>query len=327
MSMSEELVAVVVTYNRLEKLKVALNALLTQRCDAIVVVDNCSTDGSRDWLVSKAREHAKLDTILLSENTGGAGGFEAGFRHALATYQPDWLVGFDDDAYPAPSALNTFMASDLEGIDAAAAAVYFPNGEICEMNRPAINPFWHWRLFFRTVLGKGRQGFHLSDESYKSKKPVAIDTTSFVGFFVRRQTIERIGFPEGRLFIYGDDVLYSLTIRRANGRIFFMPWVHFIHDCAALSTHEKTIKPLWKVYYAYRNSLRVYHAASGWLFWLFLPWKISRWLLKTRTYERRSSYLKLLFIALKDAAFQHYRRPHNEIVALAGETKRPTDSK
>lgn len=314
------LVAVVVTRNRLEQLETGVAATLQQRCDAVVVVDNCSTDGTREWLDAESRRHERLDVLHAPRNLGGAGGFEMGFRHALEQYRPDWLVCFDDDARPDPGAFEAFLESDLDGIDAATAAVYFPDGRICEMNRPSLNPFWHWRLLFKTalktVVGQGRHGFHLVDNDYSSREPLPIDSASFVGFFVRSPMVERVGLPEGRLFIYGDDVLYALNIRCMEGRICFMPWVTFTHDCVAQSTHEKTFKPLWKAYYTYRNGLRVYQAAAGKLFWLVLPVKVTMWLLDARSYPARRRYLKLMCAALKkdrDFATGRYARPHEDM--------------
>lgn len=315
------LVAVMVTYNRLSQLKVGIEALSSQDCQAIVVVDNCSTDGSREWLLEEARHQERLDVVLAPRNLGGAGGFELGFRHAMDRYRPDWLVCFDDDAYPQPGAFRAFLDSDLDGVDAAAAAVYFPNGEICEMNRPALNPFWHWRLFLKTVFGGGRQGFHLEDQDYHASAPVEIDSTSFVGFFIRGEMVKRVGLPEGRLFIYGDDVLYALNVRRQGGRIAFLPWVRFSHDCSTFSTHEKTFEPLWKAYYTYRNGLRVYHVAAGWLFWPVLPLKLARWFLNARYYDDPGPYLRLMRAALRDAATRRYDRPHDEVIRMARDKK------
>lgn len=312
-----QLVAVLVTYNRLSHLKVGIEALARQDCDAIVVVDNCSTDGTREWLREQMAQEQRLDVVLAPRNLGGAGGFELGFRHAMEQYRPEWLVCFDDDAYPRPGAFRAFLNSDLEDIDAAAAAVYFPDGGICEMNRPSLNPFWHWRRFLKTILGQGRRGFHLHDADYRSLKPVDIDSTSFVGFFVRGEMVERVGLPEGRLFIYGDDVLYALNVRRQGGRIVFLPWVEFTHDCSTFSTHEKTFKPLWKAYYTYRNGLRVYHAAAGRLFWLFLPFKVMRWLINARHYDDARPYLRLTRAALKDAATGRYDRCHEAVLKMA----------
>ena len=315
--MMTSLVAVVVTYNRLSHLKVGIEALSRQDCDAVVVVDNCSTDGTREWLLEEAARDERLDVVLAPCNLGGAGGFELGFRHAQERYRPEWLVCFDDDAYPQPGAFRAFLDSDLEGIDAAAAAVYFPDEGICEMNRPSLNPFWHWRLFLKTVFGQGRRGFHLEDADYRSKTATDIDSTSFVGFFVRGEMVTRVGLPEGRLFIYGDDVLYALNVRRQGGRIAFLPWVRFTHDCSTFSTHEKTFEPLWKAYYTYRNGLRVYHTAAGWLFWLFLPFKIMRWLINARHYDDSRPYLRLTGTALKDAATGRYNRSHEAVLKMA----------
>lgn len=315
--MTTSLVAVMVTYNRLPQLKVGIEALSRQDCEAIVVVDNCSTDGTREWLLEEARRQERLDVVLAPRNLGGAGGFEMGFRHAMDRYRPDWLVCFDDDAYPRPGAFRAFLDSDLDGVDAAAAAVYFPGGDICEMNRPSLNPFWHWRLFLKTVLGKGRRGFHLEDTDYRASRPVDIDSTSFVGFFIRGGMVARVGLPEGRLFIYGDDVLYALNVRREGGRIVFLPWVRFTHDCSTFSTHEKTFEPLWKAYYTYRNGLRVYHTAAGWLFWLFLPFKVTRWLLNARHYDDPRPYLRLTRAALRDAATRRYDRSHEAVMRMA----------
>lgn len=321
------LVAVIVTYNRLEKLKTCVQAVLAEVCDAVVVVDNCSTDGSSQWLDQMSGTHPKLDVLHAARNLGGAGGFEMGYRHALTHYPCDWLVCFDDDAYPQSGAFQAFHDTPLEGIDAAAAAVYFPDGRICEMNRPGLNPFWRWRQFFRTIMGGGRTGFHLNDSDYQATQPVVIDSTSFVGFFVRRTMVEKVGLPEGRLFIYGDDVLYALSVRRAGGEIRLLPWVTFHHDCATLSTAEKTIKPLWKVYYTYRNGLRVYHAAAGWLFWGYLPLKVVQWLIAARHYAVPRVYLGLLRRALTDAATQNYNRSHSEIVGYAAKADKATKQK
>ncbi|WP_238986796.1 glycosyltransferase [Paracoccus sp. MKU1] len=46
--------AVVVTFNRLRHLKKTLARLLSEPLDHVVVVENGSTDGTRDWLAGQA---------------------------------------------------------------------------------------------------------------------------------------------------------------------------------------------------------------------------------------------------------------------------------
>ena len=68
------LVAVVVTYNRLDKLKVTLARLLESPAEElamVVVADNASTDGTGAWLAGLS--DPRLDVLSSKVNSGGAG--------------------------------------------------------------------------------------------------------------------------------------------------------------------------------------------------------------------------------------------------------------
>lgn len=96
-----------------------------------------------------------------------------------------------------------------------------------------------------------------------------------------------------------------------------MPWVRFTHDCEALATQERVIKPLWKVFYAHRNRVRVLRVKAGWCFWPLLPLEIAKWFLNVRFYEKRRPYLRLTMAALRDVAKGRYDRRHEEVLELA----------
>ena len=93
-------VAVVVTYNRRELLLEALAAVQAQSRapDAVIVVDNASTDGTAAAV--RARFPAARLAGLAS-NTGGAGGFAYGMALALAD-AADLIWVMDDDTVPEP---------------------------------------------------------------------------------------------------------------------------------------------------------------------------------------------------------------------------------
>lgn len=312
----ESLVAVVVTYNRIEYLKVCVERLLAEKCDQIIVVDNCSTDGTREWLLKVSELYEKLDVVWAPENLGGAGGFELGFRYVMREFNPDWLVCFDDDALPYEGAFEAFLESDLDNVDAVASAVYYKNGDICDMNVPSLNPFWRPRVFMDTVLGRGRAGFHLSEKDFRSETALGVDAASFVGFFVRREVVRDVGYPEGRLFIYGDDVLYTLAISDSGWRISFLPWVRFEHDCSTYGKGSGTYDPLWKAYYTYRNVFWVYRQAAGQFFWLVLPFKALGWMLQAPRYPSPFEYLRVVVLALWDGVRGKCDRSHQEVLQL-----------
>lgn len=313
------LVAVVVTHRRLGQLQTTLAALFAQPVSdlaAVLVVDNASDDGTGAWLSSQT--DPRLTVLSSATNLGGAGGFELGMRRAMQDLSPDWIVVMDDDARPEPGAFAAFHALDLAGHDAFAAAVRHPDGTICEMNRPTFNPFWHKRVLVRALLGGGRGAFHLGPKDYAAPGLRTVDGASFVGFFVRAATVAQRGYPDPRLFLYGDDAIYTMGLTRDGHRIGFDPSVQFEHDSSTYSTQDPRIRPLWKVYYYHRNLLILYRMAAGIFFVPVLMLYGPKWLLRVRHYRGEGrQFLRLFALALRDGLLRRTHRPHAEIVALA----------
>jgi GT2 family glycosyltransferase len=306
--------AVVVTHNRLAQMEQTVERLLIEPVDHVIVVDNASTDGTAERLA--LIDDPRFHLISLGHNMGGAGGFEEGLRQAMALFDPDWCLVMDDDARPEPGAVARFRAMDLTGLGGVAAAVYTSDGSICDMNRPSVNPFWHREAFWRTALGRGRMGFHLPDAAYQSPETCDIDAASFVGLFLARAAIRAVGLPDGRLFIYGDDVLYTLALRRAGQRMVFAPFLRFEHDFKTFAAESRAFRPLWKTYYHHRNLMLVYRSAAGLWFWPALVLILPKWLMKVRFYGGdRAVYLRLLGLAVMDALRGKLNRSHSEVVA------------
>lgn len=288
------LVAIVVTCNRLAQLQAAIASLCASpeaELSAIVVVDNGSTDGTLDWLENL--NDMRLHLLPLGENLGGAGGFEAGMRYAMDQLSPDWLLLMDDDSRPKPRALAHFHATPRNAAEAWAAAVTYPSGEICELNRPSCNPFWHVSSFLGT-LTRGRAGFHISNATFVTSESCAIDVASFVGLFVSRNIVDRIGYPDPSLFIYGEDVLYSLALREAGGQIQFDPNLGFEHDCASSLPGRSVFSPVWRAYYYHRNKILIYRCVSGILFWPILALFLLKWSFLQRHYGADAPAFRML---------------------------------
>ena len=100
---------VLVTFNRLDKLKIALQHYKNQTYpfEYILIVDNHSTDGTADFLKKWLHEKEAFQKycVTLDTNTGGAGGFYTGMKKALSL-NADWIWLSDDDAYPRPDAFE-----------------------------------------------------------------------------------------------------------------------------------------------------------------------------------------------------------------------------
>ncbi|MFN7225330.1 MAG: glycosyltransferase [Paracoccaceae bacterium] len=316
-------VAVVVTHNRLPQLQRTLKALLDceeESLAAIIVIDNDSTDGTAAWLTSQLGGRLHVET--LSENRGGAGGFAFGMQYARELFDPDWIVVMDDDARPEVGALQTFndlvTLGKLDGIDGVAAAVRHPDGKICRMNRPTVNPFWHVGVFFRTLAGGGRAAFHLTDQDFDTSDLCPIDGASFVGLFLSRRAIDLAGYPDPALFLYADDAIFTMTLTRRGGRMLFAPEVRFEHDTTALAGGG-AVTPIWKAYYYHRNRLLLYRLAAGATFWLFLPILLWRWPRLANQYppEERAIFRRLIWRAFRDAISRDLSLDHASVLSLA----------
>jgi len=302
---NKRIVAVVVTYNRLPALRRTLSHLLTQPLHAIVVVDNASTDGTQPFLAEQVDE--RVHVLTLPENLGGAGGFHAGVDYAHTHLDYDYLLLQDDDAWPEGAEWSQFIHSDWFP-DAVATAVYYPSGTICPMNRPGWHPFKNWRQTWRTLL-HGAQGFHVSPSHFQAAEATEVDFSSFVGLLVHRKVVDAVGTPDPDWFIYGDDVDYTLRMRKAGFSLLFVPWLRYIHDCETLVEGRKVYNPVWKAYYTYRNNLILARRVAGFWYPLVVLYRLISWWVATYRYpkDKRHLYLCLMKRAVLDGLRQ--KRP------------------
>lgn len=320
--LAQSLAAVVVTCNRQKALERTVERLLRsppEELAHLVIVDNASTDGTAEWL--RSLDDARLDIVTSNANLGGAGGFELGLRHTVQSHDPDWVVVMDDDARPALGTLERFAAAPRSASDAWVAAVFDAEGNICDMNRPFRNPAsqrWGWL----GVLLKGRKSFYLSDEDITSTAQCSVDGGTFVGLFLSRPAIARAGYPDGRLFLYGDDVLYTLGLSKAGGTLLFDPALLFEHDFKSQTSARGRFDPVWKSYYHYRNLLFIYRQQMGILFWPALALLVPKWLARSFAYkDEKRAYLKTLGFALRDGLLKDTSRSHEYVRRLG--TRQP----
>ena len=248
-SSPESVAVVVVTFNRADLLERMLDGLLAQehRADAVIVVDNASTDHTAEVLV-RATERAELplEVITSAENLGGAGGFHAGVRAAYHRgFDRIWLM--DDDVVPATDCLAVLMASDEDCLMAVREDL---TGALCEkaaLRFDLTNPF---SVRPKTAMVE-------STYATRSAMPerVALENVAFEGFMIRRRVVERIGLPDPSYFIFYDDVDYALRAREAGFRIWGLRDAVLVRQLGFDQQHDMAG---WKGYFMYRNLFAVH---------------------------------------------------------------------
>ena len=89
---------VIVTFNRLEKLKKALSCYEKQTSPFrnLILVNNCSTDGTKEYIDEWQREKTFFGKIVIhtDENLGGSGGFYLGQKKAAELGRTSFSVSW-----------------------------------------------------------------------------------------------------------------------------------------------------------------------------------------------------------------------------------------
>lgn len=258
----EKIAAVVVTYNRKDLLRRCLNGLLNQnyKLDSIIIVDNASTAQTEEMLKKEFLNNPVFDYVKLEENFGGAGGFYYGVKRAYERAF-DWIWLMDDDAWPMPDALQSMLDSKVindKNVLALCCAVLYPNGDVMLHHRRKFD----WKNLSEYLVPIDKYNLPYFE----------IDIGSFVGLLLKRDVIDKVGFPKKELFIYHDDVEYSLRIRKI-GKIYTIPDSKIVHNISISAQRwEKLVdKPAikdrigllfqpfsWKDYYLNRNIIYLY---------------------------------------------------------------------
>jgi rhamnopyranosyl-N-acetylglucosaminyl-diphospho-decaprenol beta-1,3/1,4-galactofuranosyltransferase len=254
-STPETVAVVVVTYNRADLLVGMLAGLaaLERVPDAVIVVDNASTDRTPDVLRTAADDVEGLSVIRAEENLGGAGGFHLGVRTAFERgFDRIWLM--DDDVVPAPDCLSVLMAQDPEHSACLMSVREDAAGHLVE--KAAI------RFDLRNPLAiKPKTAMVETTYGARAKMPerVELQNVAFEGFLVRRDVVAEIGLPDPSYFIFYDDVDYAIRARRAGRRIWAVRDAVLVRQLDFDQQHDLAG---WKGFYMYRN-LFVVHLRYG----------------------------------------------------------------
>lgn len=252
--MTTRVAAVLVAYNRRELLGEALAALAAQDrlVDQLIVVDNASSDGSGEAAAAALQEWGdRARLILLTENTGGAGGFAVGIAAAVADPTIDWVWVMDDDTLPSPSALSgalaaheQYRASGPDNLAVMGSRVLWVDGEDHPMNTP------------KPKIGATRR----ERERAAAAGAMEIRSISFVSAFLRASRVRELGLPIADYFLWNDDFEFSARLLRG-ARGLFVPGSVVTHKTAKRGSSDQDPGP--RFFFEVRNKLWVFRRSRA----------------------------------------------------------------
>lgn len=242
--------AVVVTYNRINLLKECVVALLEQTYQNmnILIVDNNSTDGTREYLQRISNtNNEKIHVLSLKENIGGAGGFYEGIRHAMQS-APDWLWLMDDDTIPEKEACEELC----KAVDVLGGNIGFLSSNVYGMNNECMNTP-------RMKMNQKGENGYADWNIHLEKGLVKVDSATFCACFISADAVRKVGLPLRDYFIWGDDTEYTLRLTRYYGQGWLVGKSLVLHKRAngqSLSLKKEDNPNRIHIYYYYvRNYL------------------------------------------------------------------------
>lgn len=230
---------IVVTYNRLNLLKECIQSLKNQTYDDrdIIVINNGSTDGTKEWL------DGQDDIITITQqNFGGAGGFYTGLKYSCENeYDYSWIM--DDDVIANPNALMELMKNSNLSKGFLCSKVIDLENMVC--NVPAID-------FQKISNGE------LCWPEKCEKGLIRVKTATFVSVLFPNKTVRELGLPLKEYFIWGDDLEYTRRISKKYPCYFCINSI-VVHKRVMSGTlnllKETNPNRIKNFYFAYRNGI------------------------------------------------------------------------
>jgi GT2 family glycosyltransferase len=193
----------------------------------VVVIDNASTDGSREWL------QAQGERVRLIANVENAG-FGRANNQAFAATEAPLLFLLNSDAEVYEGAIDRLIATinEDERIGAVGPRLVNTDGTLQpSVWRNPLTPFEMiatslklYRLIPRRLRGELLLGFHWDHGQRRHASML-----SGAALLVRRKMIDAVGGFDERFHMYGEDVEWSMRIVRGGWWMVFEPEATVLH--------------------------------------------------------------------------------------------------
>jgi N-acetylglucosaminyl-diphospho-decaprenol L-rhamnosyltransferase len=230
---------VVVSWNTRALLEECLESILATTAGQsveIVVVDNASTDGTREMLSDR---HPRVQLIANDRNEG----FSRANNQAARAIGSDYLLLLNSDARLLPQSLQEMVhLLDLEPAAAVVGAQLLnPDGTF----QASCSSFPGLLQEFLILTGLGRL---LKGREYPSQGPDEergarrVDYIEGACLLARRQAYLQVGGMDETYFMYSEEVDLCYSVKRAGWDVWYQPAARVIHLGGASSRHRATAR-------------------------------------------------------------------------------------
>lgn len=238
MTHATNVLAVVVTYNRLQLLQRCVAHLKNQEAlPDILIINNSSPDATESWLKEEGIDH------VTQPNGGSSAGWKTGIDEAIRRgYEHVWLM--DDDGFADAKALKILLENTRPETALISSIVVKENEPTSFVfGLPVVDETQQPVIFARK---RKYQNFAELPAEFQRQYPFA---HLFNGALLNLAIALKVGTVNTDYFIYGDEVDYYCRLLNA-GRVHYQMNALHYHPDVSQRVIEKS-----RVYYFIRNTI------------------------------------------------------------------------
>lgn len=230
---------IIVSYNSkllLGQCLASLNKAMNGMDGEIIIVDNNSTDGSKEEVTPK---FPGVKFILNDKNLGFAKACNQGFKISAGKY----LLFLNPDTILSETSLKDCISFFETHADAGAIGVRMTDGEgnfLKESKRGLPTPASSfYKLFgFTSIFPKSKTFAKYYEGHLPENENNAVQVLSGAFMMIRREVFERVnGFDED-FFMYGEDIDLSVRINKSGYTNYYLGKISITHLKGGSTTYD-----------------------------------------------------------------------------------------
>lgn len=230
-----DLSIVIVTHNHAPYLAACLKSLqpARERLDMeVIVVDNCSTDGSADLV----RQHMPDARLIVNERRHG---FAANNNSGMRLAKGDFILLLNPDTEVLGDALPTLVAFMRAHPEAGVcgAQLRFPDGTVQPSCRrfPSVWSVLARRTFLRHYLWNSPLNRHHLMLEQNHNQIQEVDWMLGACLLASREAIADVGMMDEGYFLYVEDIDWCYRMHLRGWKVFYVPSARIIHHHLAVT--------------------------------------------------------------------------------------------
>lgn len=264
--MKPKVAIVIVSWNVKELLKKAI-ASIEVHADLpfeLFVIDNASSDGTREYLKSVKMNNqlcAKFSFIL---NEVGRG-FAAGCNQGIKLSESEYVLLFAPDAEMFPKTMSELVEAGERhpGAGVVGGKILNENGTIQASVSKLPTPLTYagGRLQLQKIFSKNKKINALLRYDFDYEREALVPSVKGAIFLITSAALEKVGMLDERFFIWFEETDYCNRVGRAGLKVIYTPNAQAMH--IGLASMKKM--SFWSRQLIWSNSMRAYFTKYfGW---------------------------------------------------------------